>query len=338
MTLRQLAIFATVARLGSVKAAARELGISEPAVSAAVRILRAELGDDLYHREGHGLVLSAQGARLATLATEIGQLARRARGGIAPDGDGAGAGAGAERAERLLHIAVTGAVEEHVIGPLLAAFAERTPEVHATVDVASPSRFAELLDRRRADITLGPRPSIAASPDLVVAPFLRYRMVVVAPPSHRLAACDAVAPNELEGARWLVGADGVEDGSPAARWFARVRIAPGDVRAFPSDAAALSAVAAGEGVMLALWHASAAPLRRRTIARLAVRGTPVVDLWYATTLPDEHCLTGASRLRRFTTSVDATQAMAAPRRGVPAALVRAPVHATLWHSVVRADD
>ncbi|WCB94115.1 putative HTH-type transcriptional regulator [Baekduia alba] len=327
MTLRQLAIFATVARLGSVKAAARELGVSEPAVSAAVRILREELGDDLYQREGHGLVLTAQGTRLASLATEIGQLARRARGGLAADGDGP--------VQRLLHIAVTGAVEEHVIGPLLAAFAERTPEVHATVDVAPPARFAELLDRRRADITLGPRPSIAASPALVVAPFLRYRMVVVAPPAHRLAGREPVAPSELEDARWLVGSEGVERGSPASRYFARARIAPADVRVFPSDAAALSAVTAGEGVMLALWHASAAALRRRTIARLAVRGTPVVDLWYATTLPDEHCLTGASRLRRFTTSADATQAMAAPRRGVPAALVRAPVHATLWHSVAR---
>jgi DNA-binding transcriptional LysR family regulator len=326
MTLRQLAIFATVARLGSVKAAARELAVSEPAVSAAVRILREELGDALYHREGHGLVLSAQGERLASLAGEIGALARRARGGL----DDAGA-----PVDRLLHIVVTGAVEEHVVGPLLAAFAERTPEVHATVDVSAPAGFAELLDRRRADITLGPRPSIAASPELVVAPFLRYRMVVVAPPGHRLARRDAIAPSELADARWLVGTDGLERGAPAATYFARARIAPADVRAFPSDAAALSAVAAGEGIMLALWHASAAALRRRTIVRLAVRGTPVVDLWYATTLPDEHCLTGAARLRRFTTSAEATQAMAAPRRGVPAALVRAPVHATLWHSVAR---
>jgi LysR family transcriptional regulator, low CO2-responsive transcriptional regulator len=329
MTLRQLAIFATVARLGSVKAAARELGVSEPAVSAAVRILREELGDELYQRQGHGLVMTAHGARLASLASEIGALAQRARGELGEEDAPTG---------RLLHIAVTGAVEEHVIGPLLAAFSERTPEVHATVDVAPPARFAELLDRRRADIALGPRPSIHASPELVVVPFLRYRMVVVAPPDHRLAGREALAPSELAEARWLVGADGVEHGGPAAMYFARARIAPADVRAFPSDAAALSAVAAGEGIMLALWHAVAAALRRRTIARLPVRGTPVVDLWYATTLPDEHCLTGAARLRRFATSAEATQAMATPRRGVPAALVRPPVHATLWHSMARPDQ
>src|SRR5512132_3644345 len=99
MTLRQLATFATVSRLGSVRAAARELGISEPAVSAAIGVLRRELGDELYHREGHALVLTAQGQRLATLATEIGALAARARSSL---------GEREEPVQRPLQIAVTG--------------------------------------------------------------------------------------------------------------------------------------------------------------------------------------------------------------------------------------
>src|SRR5437764_6751076 len=132
MTLRQLATFATVARLGSVKAAARELGVSEPAVSAAVGILRRELDDELYHREGHALVLTAQGERLASLATEIGALAGRAQATLDEQGP----------VDRLLHIAVTGPVEEHIVGPLLAAFTERTPDIRANVEVEEADRFA----------------------------------------------------------------------------------------------------------------------------------------------------------------------------------------------------
>jgi DNA-binding transcriptional LysR family regulator len=325
MTLRQLACFATVARLGSVKAAARELGISEPAVSAAVGALRGELDDELYHREGHGLVLTAQGQRLASLATEIGALAGRATTALDET----------DHADRLLQIAVTGCVEEHIIGPLLSAFSERTPNVHANVEVAGAASFAELLDRRRADITLGPRPGLAEAPDLVAAPFLRYRMVIVAPPGHPLAGAEDIPAAALADERWLVGAEGADPGAPTGQYFARSRIDPVDIRAFPSDAAALSGVAAGEGVMLALWHATAVELRTRSVVRLAVRGTPVVGRWYASTLPDGHCLTGASALRRFAATPEATQAIAAPRRGVPAAIVRAPVHATLWHSVAR---
>jgi len=206
MTLRQLVIFANVARLGSVKAAARELGISEPAVSAAVGALRTEIGDALYHRRGHALVLTSQGERLASLASEIGGLADRVTATVDD-----------EPVDRLLHIAVTGSVEEHVVGPLLSAFAERTPGVHANVEVAPAADFADLLSRRRADIALGPRPSLAEAPDVVAAPFLRYRMVIVAPPAHRLAGRPVVEPAELAAERWLVGAEGAEPASPTSQ-------------------------------------------------------------------------------------------------------------------------
>jgi hypothetical protein len=130
-----------------------------------------------------------------------------------------------------------------------------------------------------------------------------------------------------------VGPGGVERSTPAGAYFAHSRIAPPDVRAYPSDAAALAAVASGEGVMLALLHAALPWLQRRALCRLDVRGTPLADRWYACTLAEEHCLTGATELRRFAVSREATQAMASPRRGIPAARVRPAVHATLWSSV-----
>src|SRR3954471_1030227 len=55
MTLAQLQSFVLVARHGSVKAAAAELEVTEPAVSVAVAALRRELGDELFVREGRGI-------------------------------------------------------------------------------------------------------------------------------------------------------------------------------------------------------------------------------------------------------------------------------------------
>src|SRR5438270_418679 len=86
-------------------------------------------------------------SRRASVAAEIGALAGRATTTLDEH----------EPVERMLHIAVTGCVEEHIAGPLLAAFSERTPEVHAVVEVEPAARFAELLHHRRADIALGPR-------------------------------------------------------------------------------------------------------------------------------------------------------------------------------------
>lgn len=322
MTLRQLLTFATVARLGSVQASARELGISEPAVSAAVGTLRKEFGDRLYRREGGALVLTPAGRHLASLAAEITDLADRAR--HADDEGG-----------RRLHVAVTVDVEEHVVAPLLAAFTDREPNLNATVGVESPERFADLLVHRRADITLGPRPAVHGHRPLVAVAFLRFQLAIVASAAHPLAGEATIEPAVLERQPWCVGPGGVGRDTAIGRLHASARITPADVRAFPSDAAALSAVAAGDGIMLTLAHAALPELRRGAIVRIGVAGTPIHDQWYATTLDEPSCLTAALALRRFATSAEAIQAISATRRGVPAARVRPPVHATLWQSVAR---
>jgi DNA-binding transcriptional LysR family regulator len=83
VTFRQLQSFSEVARLRSVTGAAHALGVTEPAVSLAVGALRRELGDDLFVRTSHGLVLTPGGERLATAAAEILALAQLARDDVA---------------------------------------------------------------------------------------------------------------------------------------------------------------------------------------------------------------------------------------------------------------
>lgn len=326
MTLRQLLTFATVARLGSVQASARELGISEPAVSAAVGALRREFGDDLYQREGGALVLTRAGRHLASLAAEITDLADRARHAVGAEG----------LPRRELHVAVSMDVEEHVVAPLLAAFTDREPELDIAVAVEPPEAFGELLLHRRADVTLGPRPGTAPGRPVVAVPFLRYQLVVVAARGDPITETPAVPARKLEHRPWCVGPGSVDDGTAIAAFLAASNIAPDDVRAFPSDAAALSAVAAGEGVMLTLAHAAQPGLQRGALARVDVAGTPVQGRWFVATLDEAASLTAALALRRFAASADAVQAIAATRRqGVPAAKVRPAVHATLWSAVAR---
>jgi DNA-binding transcriptional LysR family regulator len=236
----------------------------------------------------------------------------------------------------LLRVAATSTVAEHVAVPLLDAFTDRTPNLEAAVEVEPAPRFADLLEHRRADIALGPRPSPDSASSVVAVPFLRCRLVLVAGPHHRLAGRHDIAPRALATERWLVGPGGADSSSPTGQYFERQRIAPDDVRAFPSDAAALAAVSAGEGVMLALVHAVVDDVRRRAVARLDVRGTPFADLWYATTLGPERSLPGALALQRFATTPQATQAVTTRQHGVPASRVRPFMHVTLWSGVARA--
>src|SRR6478609_4560587 len=163
VTLAQLQSFVLVARHGSVKAAAAELEVTEPAVSVAVAALRRELGDELFVRHGRGIALTPGGRKLAALAGEILSLAEQARRSVASE-------------SRRLVVAATPTVAEHV-GPLIDAFAARDPELELSLTEVPAAAFAEALEHRRADIALGPSPGATGS--IAAAPFLRCRFVIV---------------------------------------------------------------------------------------------------------------------------------------------------------------
>ena len=145
VTLAQLQSFVLVARLGSVKAAAAELEVTDPAVSVAVAALRKELGDELFVREGRGIALTPGGRRLAALAGEILGLAEQARRSV-HDSPGR---------PRRIQVAATPVVAEHV-GPLLNAFAARDEAVEIAVEAVDGETIGELLEQRRADIAVRP--------------------------------------------------------------------------------------------------------------------------------------------------------------------------------------
>jgi len=67
--MRKLAIYHLetllwIARLGTFRAAAERLGTTQPAISARVREIEAQLGIALFRREGRGVVLTARGRQL----------------------------------------------------------------------------------------------------------------------------------------------------------------------------------------------------------------------------------------------------------------------------------
>jgi DNA-binding transcriptional LysR family regulator len=317
VTFAQLQSFSTIVRLGSVKAAAAELGVSEPAVSGAVAALRKDLGDELFVRRGGQLVLTRGGARLAAIAAEVTGLLERARRDVMEArGDGA-----------LLRVASTGVVGEYVASPLLDAFTRRQPQLEVAEAVEPADALEGLLRDRRADITLGPR---VDAPGIETKPFLKHRWIVVAAPGHPLAGRRETAPAALAGERWLVDPWGVDPRSGVGAFFARNRLEPDQVRAFPSGAAALAAVAAGEGVTLALVHTVHGQVRRGTLVRLDVVDTPFDELWHASALDATRRPAAASALMRFVSTPEAMQAVSTREGGVPAERFRPPVYVTLW--------
>ena len=71
MELVRLEIFVAVAESGSATAAAKQVHLSQPAVSRNLRLLEENLGVELFDRKGRGLVLNAAGRALLPRAKQI---------------------------------------------------------------------------------------------------------------------------------------------------------------------------------------------------------------------------------------------------------------------------
>jgi DNA-binding transcriptional LysR family regulator len=315
MTLTQLEAFVLVARLGSVKAAAQALGVSEPAVSGALAALRQHLGDPLVVRGSTGMTLTAGGQRVVGIASQMVNLAVEAEAAIRH----------AQGAPELLRVVATSTLAEFVAPSLLTAFAARVGAVEASVGLATAAEMGALVQERLADVALGPRLA-----GLESEPMMRYRVVVVAAPSHPLAARGHAPAGSVAGVDWLVDASGADPDSEVGVLLRRLRAPEGRVKVFPSQAAAWAAAADGDGVAPAVAHLVARDVDRGALVVLPLEGTPIDDLWYVSTVSADRRSPAATRLRRFLATPDAMQAMHRADGSVPVSRFRPPVYVTIW--------
>jgi len=78
VTLRQMRVFTAVARHGSFTRAARELHLSQPAVSQQIKLLEQEAGLPLFEHIGRTIHVTAAGEELLRYASQVTELLREA--------------------------------------------------------------------------------------------------------------------------------------------------------------------------------------------------------------------------------------------------------------------
>jgi DNA-binding transcriptional LysR family regulator len=318
MTLTQLNAFVLVARLGSVRAAATALGVSESAVSQAITALRQDLGDQLVTRSQAGMMLTPGGTRLLGTASQIVALGAEAHAAVRA----------AQGAPEQLRIVATSAFAEFVAGPLMEAFRRRfAGAVEITSGVAASGELGVLIANRLADVAIGPGVSADDELPVVSEPVFKYRMVVVGPGE---SAAQARPRGPARHWRWLVDPSGTDPGSEVARLLRRLGVPEASIGVFPSQTAALAAAADGAGVAPAVEHLVSHQLLRGGLSRIDLPGLPAEECWYATLLERGRRGTAASALRRFLSTPEAMQLMRSPAAGVPPSRFRPPVYVTIW--------
>lgn len=314
VTLTQLGTFVLVARLGSVKAAASALGVSEPAVSQALSALRAHLGDALIERVGTGMRLTPAGGRLLPVAQQMVSLGADAEAAVR-------AGQGAP--EQLRLVAST-AVAEFVASPLVDTFVEQTGrKIDTSAGVADGKEMSVLVANRFADVAIGPNLGADRASELFSEPVFRTYLVLVASGSTRPHG----PPDQWP---WLVDQSATDRRSDCGRLLHRLHVPESRTRVFPNQTAAWAAAADGAGVAPALTHLVADRVRRNELRVVDSAVTPMDATWYATTLPPERRSPSADAFLHFLRTAPATRVMRKPGAGVPPSKFRPPVYVTLW--------
>ena len=317
MTPTQLRAFAAVVRLGSVKAAAAELYVTEAAVSLHVGQLRRELGDQLFTRTSAGLAFTPGGLRLASRAVELLGLQDRTVLEVRAAGEG----------RRMLRLGTSGLFAEYAAPGLISLFAERAKDLDVELSSHRTTQFESLLMTRAVDATIGPR---IARPENTLNSklFLNYQVVAVASPDHPVLPAPPSAAT-LRQQTWLLGPSAAEDAGVITALLHRLGVPEDRQQIFQSHAAALEETKRGRGISLTLSFAVAHDLAAGQLKQVTGRNLTAQGSWHISTLGGGQATPSAEEMTRFITTPRATQAMLRGR-AVTHGRFKPAVHVTLW--------
>ena len=234
LTLRQLEVFAAMARTGSTRAAADRVARSQSAASTALAALESTLGALLFDRVGRRLVVNENGRALLPLtislleqAGELQSLFTRAP--PAP-----------------LRMASSFTIGEYVLPALIARWKQANPQATVRLVIGNTS---EVIDAVVAfDVDVGFIEGRQRHPDIVVRRWLADELVIFAAPGHPLAGNRKASIGELTASSWVLREPGSGTREASDRWLLE-RVRPLRIELeLGSSEAVKRVVAAGVGI------------------------------------------------------------------------------------------
>lgn len=195
ITLKQLRIFATLARTAHIGHAADSLFLTKPAVSMALKELEKQLQVDLFERLPNSLKLNANGERLLPLADEL--LSRSNEIETLFE---------AEHLSGELTIGCSKTIGNHLMPKILASFRQTTGHTRQQLNILNSRDVCKLVASYELDLGL-----IEASvclPGQSLALLRQDKMVIIAAPDHPLCKQSKLPISALDQQNWVLREDG----------------------------------------------------------------------------------------------------------------------------------
>jgi LysR family transcriptional activator of nhaA len=268
-----LRYFWMVARKGGVRKAAEELGVSQPSISAQLRLLEESLGEKLFQRSGRSLVLTETGQLALSYAEEIFATGRELMNAVKQRPG--------NRALRF-HVGMTDSL------PKLLAFEILTPAFHFTRPIHVICRQGEIsslinqLRTHRLDLVLADEPATSTLNAKVFNHRLGRSGVTFCAVTSLAGKLRRNFPQSLDGAPALLPSENMGMRMALDRWFHAKSVRPRLVGEF--EDVALMEVAAARGLGFTAVHGvvEEAALRRYGLKAIAKVDECVTDFYAIT--------------------------------------------------------
>ena len=269
VTLRQLRVFASVARHLSFARAAEELSLTPPAVSMQIKELEAQVGLPLFDRSKRKVSLTTVGEyvlahtrRMLAVMRDTEDMVARLRG----------LQGGA------LDIGMV-STAEYFLPRMLAQFRYEHPGIEVRLQVGNNrSQVVALMQQGEIELAIMGRPPTESATR--AEPFALHPHVLVTSVEHPFAHMEQVPAQALGMEGFIMREPGSGTRAAIDEYMHTHRITPHIVMQMSSNEAIKQAVMAGMGVSLLSLHTIGLELTHRLIAAPEVEDFPVMRRWH----------------------------------------------------------
>lgn len=183
---RQLLAFVTLAQTGSFTETARQLSLTQSAISHSIKALEKDLGCELCHRLGKKIHLTASGRTLLYMAEEVLRQMAQVRSVLDRENEWGGG---------QIRIGAGPTVCQFLLPSALREFKESFPRCQVVLETADTPELLQDLELNRIDLAfvLEPRASFAH----VFYPLFSDELAFIVPPGHPWALAGRAPKAEI---------------------------------------------------------------------------------------------------------------------------------------------
>jgi DNA-binding transcriptional LysR family regulator len=308
MDLRQFEVFCRVYKERSFSRAARELGLTQPTVSAHIKELEESLGTPVFNRLGREIQPTEAGRFLYEHAKSILSLKRNVMQKMAGF---------LNRVEGTLTVGASSVPGEYLLPGLVTGFHSRHPGVRARLRITDTAETVDCL--RHGQIELGVVGATVSEEDVVFEPFVDDSLVLAVPATPQWKGRAQVTLRELRELPLLVRESGSGTRTVLEQALAKRNMKLSDMNVaaeLGSLGAIREAVKHGHGVSFLSDLAIAAECKAGTLQVARVRELGVIRRTYYTVVSHRRVLSPLTRafLDYLRQAPTVTRAAASPRR------------------------